>query len=171
MQNAAKKWLSDGQLILDVVPYNEFKAAATGVDRTKLPETTTPPDAKFPKLERTTLSNGLKVILAQRSTIPLINFNLLVDAGYASDQFALPGTASLAMNVMDEGTKTKNSLQINEEMQNLGAQLYTGCGIDYATVFLSSLKANLDKSLSLFADVILNPSFPEKELDRLENRP
>jgi len=71
-------------------------------------------------------------------------------------------------NMMDEGTKTKNALQISEELEMLGAQLSTNAGMDMSTVYLSSLKSNLDKSLDLFADIILNPSFPDKELDRLK---
>jgi zinc protease len=168
LKQAAVDWLSDGQNILEIHPYPSFKTLPSDVDRTKLPETQTPPDAKFPKIEKTTLSNGLKVYLATRSSIPAVNFNLYVDAGFAADQFALAGTASLMSNMMDEGTKTRNALQISEELEMLGAQLSTNSGIDISAVYLSSLKSNLDKSLELFADVILNPSFPDKELDRLK---
>ena len=110
----------------------------------------------------------MKIVLAKRTSIPIVNFNLLIDAGYAADQFTLAGTSSLAMNMIDEGTKTKNSLEINEELLMLGANLGTGAGLDMSCVTLSSLKTNLDKSLELFAEVILNPSFPEKEIDRLK---
>ena len=168
LKQAAIDWLSDGQNILEIHPYPSFKTLASDVDRSKLPETQTPPDAKFPKVEKTTLSNGLKVYLATRSSIPVVNMNLYVDAGFAADQSVLAGTASLMSNMMDEGTKTRNALQISEELEMLGAQLSTNSGMDVSSVYLSSLKSNLDKSLDLFADVILNPSFPEKELDRLK---
>ena len=168
LKAVANKWLSDGVYILEIHPYPEFQTVASNVDRTKLPETDTPPDAKFPTIEKTTLSNGLKIVLAKRTSIPVVNLNLLIDAGYAADQFTLAGTSSLAMNMIDEGTKTKNSLEINEELLMLGANLGTGAGLDMSSVTLSSLKTNLDKSLELFADVILNPSFPEKEIDRLK---
>ena len=168
LKQTAIDWLSDGQNILEIHPYPSFKTLASDVDRTKLPETQTPPDAKFPKIEKTTLSNGLKVYLATRSSIPVINMNLYIEAGFAADQFTLAGTASMMSNMMDEGTKTRNSLQINEELEMLGAQLSTNSGMDVSSVYLSSLKSNLDKSLDLFADVTLNPSFPDKELDRLK---
>ena len=166
LKDAANKWLTKGCYILEVHPYPEYTTTGTDVDRSKLPDTETPPDAKFPEFEKATLSNGLNIVLANRKSIPVVNFNLLVDAGYAADQFALPGTASLTMAMMDEGTDKMNSLEINEELAKLGANLSTGSSLDMCTVYLSSLKSNLDKSLDIYADVILNPSFPEDELER-----
>ena len=169
LKYAAINWLSDGEYILEIHPYPNYKALASNVDRSKLPETKTPPDAKFPAIQRSELSNGLKIILAQRATIPIVNFNMMIDAGYAADQFATPGTASMVMNMLDEGTKTRNSLEINEELQMLGSKMGTGSDPDHLYISLSSLKSNLDKSLDLYSDIILNPSFSENELSRLKN--
>ncbi len=166
----AKRWLSDGVYILEVHPFPQYQSSESKVDRSKLPETGPAPDVKFPKLQRATLSNGLKVVLAERHAVPVVYFNLLIDAGYAADQFGLPGTASLAMDMLDEGTKTRDALQISEELALLGAWLGAGSGLDMSTVYLSALKENLDASLDIFADVILNPSFPEKEFVRLQKQ-
>ncbi|RMG56001.1 MAG: insulinase family protein [Acidobacteria bacterium] len=168
--NAARTWLSDGVYILEVHPFPKYKTQKTGVDRSKLPTAGPPPAPKFPALQRKTLSNGLQIILAERHAAPLVNFNLLIDAGYAADQFALPGTASLAMNMLDEGTTHRTALEISEELALLGAQLSAGSDLDTSSVFLSALKANLDRSLEIFADVILNPSFPEAEFKRLQKQ-
>jgi zinc protease len=167
---AAKTWLSDGVYILEVHPFAEYKTTKTDVDRTKLPTPGAPPAVKFPVLQRKTLSNGLKIIFAERQSIPLVNFNLLVDAGYAADQFGVPGTASLALNMMDEGTKTRTALQISEELAMLGANLGTGSNLDMSSVTLSALKNNLEASLAIYADVILNPSFPEEDFKRLQKQ-
>jgi zinc protease len=167
---AAKRWLSDGVYVLEILPYPQLSAAPSTVDRTKLPAPGAPPAVRFPALERAALSNGLKVILARRDAVPVLNIQLLVDAGTAADQFASPGTASLAMNMLDEGTKTRSSLQISEELQRLGAGLGTNAGLDTSSVTLSALKPNLDASLEIFADVILNPSFPENEFARLQKQ-
>jgi zinc protease len=91
-----------------------------------------------------------------------------VDAGFAADPSAAPGTASLAMNMLDEGTKMRTSLQISEQLQTLGARLGTDAELDVCRVSLNTLKDKLDESLDLFADVVLNPSFPEKEFTRLQ---
>lgn len=167
---SAQAWLAKGDLILEVHPFPEFNTVETDVDRSKLPEPAKPPKAKFPELQRATLSNGLKIVLAERHTVPLVNFNLQLDAGYASDQFGTPGTASLAMNMLDEGTKTRNALQISDELQMLGARLSSGSNLDMSFISLSALKTNLKKSLELFADVILHPSFPEADFERLQKQ-
>ncbi|HEX9654958.1 MAG TPA: pitrilysin family protein [bacterium] len=166
----AQNWLADGEFILEVHPFPEYKTVASDIDRSALPTPGDPPLARFPELQRATLSNGLKIVLAERNAVPIINFELLVDAGYAADQFSLPGAADLAMDMLDEGTKTRTALQINEELANLGAQLRTGSDLDVSSVFLSTLKSNLDKSLNLYADVILNPSFPETDFKRLQQQ-
>jgi zinc protease len=167
---AARKWLSDGVYVLEILPFPSLETAVSQIDRTRVPTAGDPPDVKFSALERTTLSNGLKVILSRRDSIPVVNFTLAIEGGFATDQTAKAGTASLAMNVLDEGTHTRNALQISEEAAKLGAVLGTGAGIDDVTVTLSALKTNLDPSLSLFADIALNPSFPEAEFHRLQKQ-
>jgi len=167
---AARRWLTDGVYILEVHPFPGYKTLTSTVDRSKLPEMGTPPEVKFPTFQRATLKNGLKIIFVERHTIPVINFTLLLDAGYAADQFALPGTASLAMNMLDEGTRKRTALQISEELSQLGARLSTGSNLDMSTVFLSALTENVDAALDIFADVVLNPSFPEKEFTRLQKQ-
>lgn len=168
LKNTANKWLSDGVSILEVHPFPNYATAPVGADRSKLPETGTPPLVKFPEFQKATLDNGLKIILSERKSVPVVNMRMIIDAGYASDQFGLPGTSSLALSMMDEGTKNRKSLEISEELAILGASINTGSNLDVCTVSLSSLKSNIDKSLDLYSDVILNPSFPENELDRLK---
>jgi zinc protease len=92
----------------------------------------------------------------------------VVDAGYAADQFALPGTASLALQMLDEGTARRSSLEISEELALLGANLSAGSSLDYSLVTLGTLKEKLDQALDIYADVILNPTFPEKDFDRVK---
>lgn len=164
----ANKWLSDGVFILEVHPFPQLNASTEGADRTKLPDMGENPEVKFPDVERATLSNGLNVVLAERHSIPVVSLRLLVDAGYAADQTTKPGTAKLTMDVMDEGTKKLNALEISEQLSLLGANLSTGSNLDYSIVSLNALKVNLDASLDLFADVILNPAFPQNEFDRLK---
>jgi zinc protease len=170
LTNAAMKWLSDGDYVLEITPFAQGAATASTVDRSKLPEPGTPPEAKFPAIERAELSNGLKLVLAQRHSVPLVDLRLLVDAGYAADQFASIGTASLAMDMLDEGTKTRTALQIGEQFEMLGSSLVTSAKRDVCIVSLNALKDKLEPSLGLFADVVLNPSFPADQFDRLQQQ-
>ncbi len=164
---AAGRWLSAGSYQLDVHPFPELQAATAGADRSALPATNTFPEVKFADFERGSLSNGLELIVANRASVPVVNLLLRFDAGFASDQFGEPGTSSLAMSMLDEGTTTRSALEISDELARLGAYLSANSGIDASGVSISALKENLDDSLELYADVILNPAFPQKELDRL----
>ncbi|MGZ8921277.1 MAG: M16 family metallopeptidase, partial [Limisphaerales bacterium] len=170
IRKVAQTWLTDGVYTLEVHPFPEFAIAKSDVDRSKLPVLGEVPDTKFPELQRAQLKNGLKVILAERHSIPVVTFSMILDAGYAADSFGIPGTAKLAMNMLDEGTKSRSALEISEQLQLLGANMGAGSGLDTSSVFLSALKANLADSLELYADVILNPSFPQDELDRLKKQ-
>jgi zinc protease len=166
LKSAANRWLADGVYVLEVHPFPEYKTAATGADRSKAPEPGAPPELKLPKLQRATLSNGLKLILAERHEVPLVNFWMTLDAGFAADQFAVPGTASMTSSLLDGGTKTRTALQISDQLAMLGAQLHANSNLDLTTVRFSALKSKLDPSLDLFADVVLNPSFPESDFKR-----
>ncbi|MDF0707063.1 M16 family metallopeptidase [Flagellimonas okinawensis] len=168
LKNTAEKWLTKGKHILICRPFPEYEIVESTVDRSKLPELGAPKSSKFPELERTQLSNGLEVVLAKRTGVPTVIINLVADAGYKTDYLSSPGTANLAMNLMDEGTKDKNSLEINEQLQLLGASLSTFSSQDESNVYMSTLKPSLDASLDLFMDVLLNPVFPEKEFERLQ---
>jgi zinc protease len=168
--SSARQWLADGVYSLEVQPYAEFQTAKAGADRSKLPEPGTPPDTKFPELERATLSNGLKIVLARRTSIPQVRFDLLLDAGFAADQAGIPGTASLAMAMLDEGTGQRNALQISDQLAQLGANLSTGSKLDVSSVSLEALRETLDPSLAIYADVILHPSFPRSDFERLKKQ-
>ena len=171
VQAAAQEWLSDGVFALEVHPFPDYQATATDVDRSDLPETEAPPKADFPDLQRATLRNGMEVVLVERHDVPLVDFTLLVDAGYAADQeTAKPGTASLATNMLDEGTEDLDALEISDKEAMLGAEIDAGSELDVSSVSLSALKENLDASLDLYADVVLSPAFPQNELDRLKQQ-
>ena len=170
LKATANEWLADGEFVLEVLPFPDHKTIASGVDRSKLPEVSGMPELKLPKLQRATLPNGMKIILAERHEAPMVNFWLLEDAGYAADSTATPGTASMTSEMLPFGTKTHSALEIDERVETLGAQLQSYANIDLSTVHLSALKSNLDGSIALFADVIMNPAFPQADFTRLQRR-
>ena len=140
-----------------------------GADRSFIPEQTEPKPARFPTFSRTTLSNGLELVLVERPGIPLINLSLVVTGGYSDDAADGASNAILAMSMLDEGTERRDALEISSELALQGARLSTSAGLDSSTVTLSALTDNLDKSLDIFADVILKPTFPEAELPRIKS--
>ena len=167
IKETARKWLSDGVYVLEVLPYPQLSTIKTDVDRQKLPEPGQPPTPVFPRIEKATLSNGLNLILAERHSIPYIKMSLIIDAGYAADQFALPGTASLAMQMLDEGTEKRSSLEISEQLALLGAELQAGSALDFSFVSLGVLKDKLTPALDIYSDLILHPAFPQADFERI----
>ena len=169
LKNAAAAWLSDGVYILSVLPFPALKAEGSGTSRSQAPSLGHTPALKLPTLQRDALSNGLKIVLVERHEIPVVNFWLEVDAGFAADQFSAPGAARLMSALLTSGTERRTALEISDEAQLLGANLSAGSNLDFTTVFLSALKAKLDESLDLYADVILNPVFPEADFKRQQS--
>ncbi|UVW29252.1 pitrilysin family protein [Massilia sp. H6] len=168
VKKAMNDWLSDGDFVLQVDPYPTTLTASAAPDRSQEPALGKPMALKLPEMQKTTLSNGLKVVLAERHDAPVVNVQLLVDSGYASDAREKPGVASLALRMLEEGTKTRKSLEIGEEFAGLGAQFSTGTNLDSAFVTMNTLKATLPQSLAVYSDLVLNPAFPQNEFTRLQ---
>ncbi len=166
LRDTARTWLSSGAYSLEVIPF----AAAQPVPETTadrhVPALGPPRELRLPTIHEDRLSNGLKILIAERHEIPVVNFWLTLDAGYAADQFAAPGTARLASSLLTGGTKRRTALEISDELQLLGAQLSSGSNLDISTVYLSALRNTLDDTLDLYADVILNPVFPQADFER-----
>lgn len=168
VKKAANDWLSDGDYVLEVHPYpTDFKTTAK-VDRSKEPAPGGPESLKLPPLQKAKLSNGLNVVLAERHAAPVVNFTLMVDSGYSADPSTAPGTDSFEQRMLEEGTPTRDSLKIGEELESLSANFSATSNLDYSLVSLNTLKSTMDRSLDIYADLILHPSFPEKEFVRLK---
>ncbi|MEM1056956.1 MAG: pitrilysin family protein [Bacteroidota bacterium] len=168
VRQAAERWMTRGSYTLEIHPYPELAATEAGYDRSQgVPEPAAIADVSFPDLQRATLSNGLEIVLAERSSVPLVEATLLVDAGYAADDPSRPGLASLMMNMLDEGAAGMGALEIAERQSELGAQIGSGSSVDVFTVSLSALRENLTESFGLMADIALRPDFPADDLERL----
>ena len=169
VQAAAARWLAQGDYTLEVHPFPTYSHTdASAVDRsTGVPAVDTFPDLRFPALERARLSNGIEVVLARRSEIPVVQVQLLLDAGYAADAGAKPGTASFAMSMLDEGAGKLGALDLKAAAESLGAQVYTGSSLDTSYAGVSALTDQLDPSLGLLADVVLRPRFEDSEIERV----
>jgi zinc protease len=166
---AARKWIQGEPLVIEVHPFSsELAPGAASADRSTLPMPQTFPEAPFPALQQATLENGMRLIVAERHAVPVVQFSLQLDAGYAADRGASPGVATMTMEMLDEGTATLDALEISEALAGLGANLTSGANLDFSVVGLSALKENLDESLAIYADVVLNPAFAPTELERLK---
>ena len=149
----------------------EYKTVKSSIDRNKgVPVVASFPDLSFPNLQRGKLKNGIEVVLAERHAVPIVQVKVLLDAGYAADQGRKLGTASFTAGMLDEGTKTLDSLAIARRREQLGADLSANCDLDTCAVGLNSLKSQLDPSLALWTDVLRNPAFHTNDIERVRGQ-
>jgi predicted Zn-dependent peptidase len=194
---AARKWLSRPVFAYTLAPgkrdpYEESKLAndtaggGAGAKVTAAPASTTtaseggarselPPigqiaDLQFPAVEHATLSNGIPVLFAHRSDVPVVRVAITFDAGNASDPKTALGTQSFMLGMLDEGTDKYDSVQIAEAKENLGASISATPSMDRSSVYLSALAPNLAPSLDLMADIVRHPAFAPAEVDRVRNQ-
>jgi zinc protease len=120
----------------------------------------------FPDVERARLSNGIEVVYARSVTVPTTRVAVEFDAGVAADPAGAFGTQRLMLDLLTEGTTTRNTVELAEQQERLGASIAAFATVDRTAVALSAVSANLAPSLDLLADVIRNPAFAPGDVDR-----
>lgn len=120
----------------------------------------------LPAGTRFTLANGLTVIHVPKPGLPLVSATLVVRAGQIANPLDKPGLAGFTAAMLQEGTATRGSQQLADELANLGATLTTQAGREDARIELSSLKNRFAQGLTLLADVALRPQFAPAEVER-----
>jgi predicted Zn-dependent peptidase len=141
--------------------------AAQKPDRSAPPKPTAPPALKLPPVQKQRLSNGLEVWTVAQHEVPMLQANLIVRAGSAADPPSKYGVAAMTANMLDEGAGGKTALELADAFEFLGAELGTTSTFDYSAVRLSTPVSKLPEAMSLMADVVMRPSFPANELERL----
>ncbi|MFQ6078149.1 MAG: M16 family metallopeptidase [Thermodesulfobacteriota bacterium] len=119
-----------------------------------------------PRVQRTVLPNGLVLLVSQEHSLPLVTFQLLIDAGSRKDPPGGEGLAYLTARGILLGTSEHTATAINEEIDFAGASLTASAGRDYVTLSLRVLRKDLDKGFDLFMEVFTQPTFPEEEIRR-----
>ena len=186
VQAALQKWLTRPAYSLTIEPgereaYVEAAADPSGaapveataierVERMPMPAIGEVPDLQFPAVERARLSNGVEVVYARSTTVPVTHVAVEFDAGYAADQADRLGAHSLMLDLLDDGTTTRNSTQLAEEEERLGASINTYASMDRSTAQLTAVTTNLQPSLVLLSDVVRNPAFAPGEVERLRQQ-
>jgi predicted Zn-dependent peptidase len=122
---------------------------------------------KLPPVQKKTLANGLVVWIVEQREVPIVQLNLIVRAGSGADAAGRFGVASMTASMLDEGAGGKSALELADAIELVGAQLSTSSTFDASAVRLSVPAAKLSEALPLMADVVIRPSFPAEELERL----
>ncbi|HJU67874.1 MAG TPA: pitrilysin family protein [Gemmatimonadaceae bacterium] len=141
--------------------------APVAVDLKSPPALPAPPALTLPPIASRELPNGLKILVVEHHELPVADFILLVRSGTETDPAEKSGLSTLTASMLDEGTTTRNALQIADQEAFLGVDVSTSSGWDATSVTLHTPTAQLDSALALFADIALRPSFPTTDLERL----
>jgi zinc protease len=139
--------------------------SATETFRSQAPPPLAPRPIVIPAPRETALPNGLSIVVVEDSRLPLVNYRLAFRVGSAFDPPALPGLTDLLAGLLPEGTASKTSREIAEEVARIGASLSAGANSDYTIVAASALSQFNERILDLMAEVVLQPSFPENEVE------
>ncbi|ALL14927.1 M16 family metallopeptidase [Caulobacter henricii] len=191
VQRVAKKWLADDRRtairylpesarpagekdntpvppkVASVKFNGTITTLAPEAERQKAPAVAAPIAAVLPTPVEKTLANGLRVIVAKSSDLPLITADLTVRGGASADPAGLAGASSLTAELLTEGTKTRSAGDIARQTEALGANLAAGSGWEAASLTLSVIADKATPAMAIMADVAQNPVFKAEELDRV----
>lgn len=116
--------------------------------------------------QRSVLPNGLILLTSEQRAVPMVTFNLLIDAGSRYDPKGKEGLSHLTARLLTYGTRHRTALQVSETLDFIGASLSAGASEELTTVSLTLLKKDLDTGLGLLAEVLTESVFPEQEIER-----
>jgi len=122
---------------------------------------------KLPVPKRFTLPNGLNVMLFEEHRLPLVAVNLVVLAGSDRNPETRPGLAGFTADVLDEGTKTRSTLKIADDLATMGASIGSGSTTDYSALSLRTLTHTVNDAFDILADIVQNPAFAAEEIERV----
>jgi zinc protease len=145
-------------------------ALAPEAERQKPPPVGTPIAPILPKPAEKTLANGLRVIVAHSSDLPLVTADLTIRTGGWADPAGLSGVAGMTAGMLTEGTKTRSARDIARQTEALGAVLESGASLEASSVTLNVMPDKLSTAMGIMADVARNPAFAGEELDRQKSQ-
>jgi zinc protease len=152
-------------------PTSTAKKEEAKTDQTaNLPKPGPNPKFALPAIEKSKLSNGLDVWLVRQAELPIVSMNLVIKSGSMADPKGKLGIAEYTADLLNKGTKNRNAVEIANQAQNIGSNVGAGSGWDSTNVSMTTLTKHLDKALELYADVIVNPTFPDAELNPIKQR-
>src|SRR6187399_3138319 len=133
--------------------------------RSTAPAPLAPVSFDIPRPSQAKLDNGLRVIIFEDKRLPLVSFRLAFDVGDIDDPEGSAGLTSALASLLTEGTRDYTSLQLAEKIERLGASISASASDDFTIVAASSLSLYTSEILHLVSEVVLQPTFPENELD------
>jgi len=161
---AADRWLGDGYHQILVESYGDYGVSEESADRSVMPSVDSYPSAAAPAIVDHKLSNGVKVRFVERPGVPAVTVAAHFDVPAVATSVSRPEALSMALSMLDKGTGKRSVDTIQKELKRTGSTLNAGASLGGTNITLGTLASQIDDATELLADVIRNPSFPEKEL-------
>jgi zinc protease len=165
------KWIVGApRLELFITPETSERPDAEEFDRTVVPSTAGRLAFRAPETQRETLDNGLELVVTTRTDLPVVSVRLLVKTQDVLESAEKAGRSSLTASMMDEGTESRDALQIQRDLDRYGSSLRIGGSKYGANATLRCLAEKLDPTFEILADVVLHPAFTDEEFERVRKQ-
>jgi Predicted Zn-dependent peptidases len=150
----------------------KYNKAKDDFDRSKIPTATGNPMVKVPDFWKKDLASNIKVIGTKTDEIPVVNISISIKGGKLTDAAnpAKAGVANMFAAMMEEDTKNYTAEAFSVELDKLGSTIDIGCDVDAIQINIRTLAKNLDKTIALAEERILNPVFTQEAFDRIKKR-
>jgi len=170
LRQIANRWLTRGYYQLTVEPFPEFQSVDEGVDRAAIPEVTADSGIQFPDIETATLKNGMKLVVANRGSIPLVDISIQIGTGNTAAPADAPGLPAFVFGLMDKGTKKYDANELAAAKDKIAMGGRFGAGDEQSSFGYRILTSKLEPSLELAAEMLRNSTFPDDELEKVKAR-
>ncbi len=167
LQRAVAEFLNTNKRVLvRFRPEQSSRASDVAVDRSQIPALGGDRPFKAPEVKTAKLDNGIEIFVVEKPELPKVLVGMATRAGTVSDAAGKEGVASMTARMLRRGTKTKQALQIDEALGDLGTNLTGGASREYATLGTEVLSRDLNPAMAIMSDVGMNPSFPADEFEK-----
>jgi len=170
LRQTASRWLKRGYYQLTVEPFPEFQSVDEGVDRSAIPAVSADSGIQFPDIETATLKNGMKLVVANRGSIPLVDISIQIGTGATAAPADAPGLPAFVFGLLDKGTKKYDANELAAAKDKIAMAGRFGAGDESSSFGYRILTSKLEPSLELAAEMLRNPTFPEDELEKVKAR-
>jgi len=170
VRDTAKRWLTRGHYELTVLPFPDYKSAQASVDRSRIPDVTTDASIEFPAIESAVLRNGMKLVVARRGGIPVVDVTLRVGSGSMASPKDAPGLATFVFALLDKGTKKNTANELAAERDKIAMGGRFQAGTEDSSFSYRVMDRYLERSLELTSDMLKEPTFPDDELNKLKQQ-
>lgn len=151
--------------IFDASVTSSYQRTPSTFDRTQEPPYGPKPLLQLPAITESVLGNGLRVYASQDQELPLVQFELAVDGGLLLEDAQTPGVANFLAEVLDKGTATRTTAELEEALALLGAQITVSSGTENFVISGRTLARNFAETMALLTEMLLQPRWDAGEIE------